>query len=82
MKSVHLHTYYDVDNEVVAEHLLYLELQVELRHLRLLGLILEHPLGDVLPGIQGPEKVKLCAYSQEHQQQETYLYSMDMHWER
>lgn len=53
-------THQDVHNEVVAEDFLFPESEVEFGDFRLLGLVLEHPLGNVFPGIQGPEKVKLC----------------------
>lgn len=53
-------TYQDVHNEVVAEDFFLLELEVEFGDLWLLGYVLKHPLGNILLGIQGPEKVKLC----------------------
>lgn len=53
-------TYQDVHNEVVAEDFFLLELEVEFGDFWLLGYVLKHPLGNILLGIQGPEKVKLC----------------------
>lgn len=53
-------TYQDVHNEVVAEDFFLLESEVEFGDFWLLGDVLKHPLGNILPGIQGPEKVKFC----------------------